>query len=224
MFIRHKDNAIFHINKHSHNSTICRLINVADSKDYLSNIGKARDQIKTESDSPIHKIMQQWSKTAVEKMKEAAPKSAPPGNLASSIGFKPIVEGSTLIIEFTADDYWDYVNSGVEGVRGSAGAIENKFGQTYSFKTEVPGRSMVDAFMGKGKQNWLASKGITSITYGGETYQLSTEADYRAAAFVFARAVKRKGIKPSNFVGSAINEDSIKQLENLLIEALIKLL
>lgn len=83
---------------------------------------------------------------------------------------------------------------------------------------------MVDSFMGKGKQNWLASKGINSLTYGGETYQLSTDADYRAAAFVFARAVKRNGIKPSNFVGSAINEESIKELEDLLIEALLKLL
>lgn len=195
---------------------------MADSKDYLSNIGKARDQIKTESDSPILNILKKWSEDSIATMKENTPSAS--GSLAASIGFKFGNEGGVLSIDFLADDYWDYVNSGVEGVRGSAGAIENKFGQTYSFKTEVPGRSMVDAFMGKGKQNWLASKGITSLTYGGETYQLSTEADYRAAAFVFARAVKRKGIKPSNFVGSAINEDSIKQLETLLIEALIKLL
>lgn len=196
---------------------------MADTYSYLTQIGKARDQIKTEYDSPIHKIMQAWSQTAIEKMKEAAPKSAPPGNLASSIGFKPIVEGSNLIIEFTADDYWDYVNSGVDGFNQSAGAVTNKFGSTYSFKSEIPGRSMVDSFLGKGKQNWLASKGITSLTYGGETYQLSTEADYRAAAFVFARAVKRKGIKPSDFVSSGINENSIKQLEELLIEAIANL-
>ena len=190
--------------------------------DYLNQIGKARDQIKTESGSPIHQIMKQWSEQAITTMKENAPKAS--GSLAASIGFKFGADGGVLTIDFTADDYWDYLNSGVDGVIGSAGAITNKFGNTYSFKSETPSRSMVDAFMGKGKQNWLASKGITSLTYGGETYQLQTDADYRAAAFVFARAVKRKGIKPSDFVGSAINDDGIKQLEELLIEAIANLL
>lgn len=195
---------------------------MADSKDYLKNIGKARDQVKTESDSPILNILKKWSEDSIATMKENTPTAS--GSLAASIGFKFGNEGGVFTIDFLADDYWDFVNSGVDGVRQSAGAITNKFGQTYSFKSEIPGRSMVDSFMGKGKQNWLASKGINSLTYGGETYQLSTDADYRAAAFVFARAVKRNGIKPSNFVGSAINEESIKELEDLLIEALLKLL
>lgn len=195
---------------------------MADSKDYLKQIGKSRDQIKTESDSPILNILKKWSEDSIATMKENTPTAS--GALAASIGFKFGNEGGVFTIDFLADDYWDFVNSGVDGVRQSAGAIPNKFGQTYSFKSEIPGRSMVDSFMGKGKQNWLASKGINSLTYGGETYQLSTEADYRAAAFVFARAVKRNGIKPSNFVGSAINEESIKELEDLLIEALLKLL
>lgn len=194
---------------------------MADSYSYLNQIGKAKDQVKTESDSPIHNILKQWSENAIAQMKANTPKGS--GALAASIGFKFGNDGGILTVDFTADDYWDFVNSGVDGVRQSAGAKTNKFGETYSFKSEVPGRAMVDAFMGKGKQNWLASKGITSLTYGGETYQLVTEADYRAAAFVFARAVKRKGIKPSSFVESGINEESIKQLEELLIDALTNL-
>lgn len=195
---------------------------MADSYSYLTQIGKARDQIKTESDSPIHNIMKAWSEQAIATMKQNTPKAS--GALAASIGFKFGVNGGVITIDFLADDYWDYVNSGVDGFSQSAGAVTNKFGSTYSFKSEIPGRSMVDSFLGKGKQNWLASKGITSLTYGGETYQLSSEADYRAAAFVFARAVKRHGIEPSNFVASGINEDSIKQLEELLIDALLNLL
>ena len=189
---------------------------------YLNTIGKARDLIKTESDSPIHQIMEQWSKEAIEKMKAKAPKGS--GALAASIGFNFGADGGVLSVEFTADDYWDYLNSGVDGFLTSSGATVNKFGQTYSFKSEVPGRAMMDAFIGKGKQNWLASKGITSLTYGGETYQLTTETDYEAAAFVFARAVKRKGIKPTNFVKAGVNEESIKQLEELLIDALVNIL
>ena len=193
-----------------------------NTKEYLAQYGNVRESIKTEADSFIHKIMGQWSKDAIATMKENTPTAS--GSLAASISFNFSNEEGAVIVNFTADDYWDFVNSGVDGVRQSAGAIQNKFGQTYSFKSEIPGRSMVDSFMGQGKQNWLASKGITSLSYGGETYQLTTEADYRAAAFVFARAVKRDGIKPSNFVGSAINEESIKELEDLLIDALLKLL
>ena len=158
----------------------------------------------------------------VKQMKKDAPKGS--GSLAASIGFKFGAKGGILTIDFLGDDYWDYVNSGVDGVRNSAGAISNKFGNTYTFKTEIPGRKMIDSFIGKGKQNWMASKGITSLTYGGETYQLQTESDYRAAAFVFARAVKRKGIKPSNFVGKSINEESLKELEELLIDAMVNLI
>ena len=189
--------------------------------DYLNHIGKVRESVKTESDNPIHQIMKQWSEQAIATMKDNAPKGS--GALAASIGFDFGADNGILTIDFLADDYWDFVNSGVDGFSRSSGAITNKFGSTYSFKSEVPGRAMIDSFIGKGKQNWLASKGITSLTYGGNTYQLSTEADYRAAAFVFARAVKRKGIEPSNFVGKAVNEESIKQLENLLIDALANL-
>lgn len=189
-----------------------------DTYSYLNEIGKIRDSVKTESDSPIHKIMKQWSEDAIALMKDNTPKAS--GRLAASISFDFKNDGGVVIVEFTADDYWDYVNSGVDGFSQSAGAVENKFGNTYSFKSAVPSRSMVDSLLGQDKRNWLASKGITSLTYGGKTYQLTTESDYRGAAFVFARAVKQKGIKPSNFVGKAVNEESISQLENLLMDAL----
>jgi len=190
--------------------------------EFAQTLGKAAETVKTESSNLLAMIMKQFAESNVAEMKTNTPKGS--GSLAASIGFKFGNDGGILTVDFLADDYWDYVNSGVDGVRGSAGAIPNKFGQTYSFKTEIPGRAMIDSFMGKGKQNWLASKGITSLTYGGETYQLTTESDYRAAAFVFARAVKRKGIKPSNFVGKSINEESLKELENLLIDAMVNLI
>lgn len=192
-----------------------------EALDYLDKIGRAREAVKTESANPLHQIMKVWSEQRIAEMKAGVQKAS--GTLAASIGFKFGATSGVLTIDFLADDYWDYLNSGVDGVRTNAGAIPNKFGSTYSFKSEVPSRSMVDSFMGKGKQNWLATKGITSLTYGNNTYQLSTDAEYRAAAYVFARAVKRKGIKPSNFVGNSITEDSIKFLENLLLDAMVNL-
>ena len=135
---------------------------MADSYSYLKEIGSKRSEIKLKSNSPIHRIMEKWSKTAVNTMKKNTPKAS--GALAASISFKFGNEDGIITVDFLADDYWDYVNSGVDGFIQSSGAIENKFGGTYSFKSEVPSRKMVDAFIGEGKRNWMASKGITSLS------------------------------------------------------------
>lgn len=198
-----------------------------DAYDYLKEIGKVRDQVKTESDSPIHKIMQDWSQTAIDKMKADTPKGS--GSLAASIAFKFGADGGVLTVEFTAEDYWDYVNSGVDGFSRSSGAIENKFGETYSFKNAWPSQSMVDSLLGKDKRSWFASKGINSYTWTDKkgkkhTQIMKDDDDYQALAYMFGIAIKQKGIKPSNFVASGINENSIKQLEELLIDALLNLL
>lgn len=201
---------------------------MADSKDYLKQIGKSRDQVKTESDSPILNILKKWSEDSIATMKENTPTAS--GSLAASIGFKFGNDGGVFTIDFLADDYWDFVNSGVDGFSRSAGAVDNKFGSTYSFKSAYPSQSMVDSLLGNGsKQNWFASKGITTYNYTDKegkkhSHPLVDEDDYQAAAYMIGIAIKQKGIKPSNFVGSAINEESIKELEDLLIEALLKLL
>ena len=191
------------------------------AKQDLSIFGKARDEVKTIADGPLAQIVADFVAKAIEEMKEAVPTSqADTGVLKQSIGFEFESEGQVLTYNFLAADYWDFVNSGVDGVQGSAGAITNVFGSTYSFKTLNPSPKMVDAFAGAGSmQNWLAAKGITSLTYGGKTKQLTTDADYRAAAYVFARAVKRKGIKPRPFINNALSEEKLIAFETALLDA-----
>src|SRR3989304_4858771 len=140
-----------------------------DSATFLQDIGNARESIKTDSNSPIHQIMNQFAREKADEMKKNVPKGN--GSLAASIGFKFGAAGGILTIDFLADDYWDYLNSGVDGVRNSAGAIPNKFGSTYQFKTEIPGRKMIDAFIGKGKQNRPAPTGKTAHKCGRERDQ-----------------------------------------------------
>lgn len=170
--------------------------------------------------------MQAWSQTAIEKMKADTPKGS--GALAASIDFDFGADGGVLTVDFLADDYWDYVNSGVDGFSNSAGAIKNKFGETYSFNSAYPSQKMVDSLLGKDKRSWFASKGINSYTWTDKegnkhTQIMKDDDDYQALAYMFGIAIKQKGIKPSNFVASGINENSIKQLEELLIEAIANL-
>ncbi len=189
--------------------------------EYLKQLGKAREDVKTVADTAVGKIAQAFAQQAVDQKKDEVPTSQPgTGALKQSIGVQFKAEDKVLSIEFLAEDYWDFVNSGVDGVQEGSGSIINQFGDTYSFKTLNPSKKMVDAFAGEGSmQNWLAAKGITSLTFGGETHQLTTDADFRGAAYVFARAVKRHGIKPTPFVNNALSEKNLEAFEQKLLDA-----
>jgi hypothetical protein len=188
---------------------------------YLEQIGKAKESVKQLADTPLGQAAASFANMAISDMKENVPTSQPgTGALKQSLGVEFEANGETLSIKFLADDYWDYVNSGVNGKLKSSGALINQFGSTYSFKTVNPSKKMVDAFAGVGgMQNWLAGKGITSLRYGGKTHPLRTNKDYRGAAYVFARAVKKKGIKPSGFVNEAFSEEKMKAFEEALLDA-----
>ena len=188
------------------------------SLDYLNQIGAAKDKVKQVADSAFGKIAQEFADTTIQDMKDGVPTAS--GTLKQSIVFTFKEEGPKIQINFLADDYWDFINSGVDGVQQSAGALLNQFGTSYSFKTLNPSKKMVDAFACTGSmQNWLAAKGITSLTYGGKTKQLVTDADYRGAAYVFARATKRHGIKPTPFVNNALSEEKLQAFEQALLDA-----
>lgn len=179
--------------------------------EHLQNIGKARDSVKTMADTEAGKFVQEWASKTVELMRENAPSAS--GTLKSSLGFSFEANGHIITINFLADDYWDYLNSGVDGVERSAGAITNQYGTTYSFKTINPSPKMVDAFKGSGKQNWMASKGITA-----------SDGNYDSLAYILARSTKRHGIEPSEFVNDALTEEKLKAFEEGLLNAFEKLI
>ena len=188
---------------------------------YLEQIGRAKEDVKTIADTAVGKVAQQFAEEALEQMKADVPTSqADTGNLKQSLGVEFKADGETISIQFLADNYWDFVNSGVDGVIEGSGAIVNQFGKIYSFKTLNPSRKMVDAFAGEGTmQNWLAAKGITSMTFDGKTKELVTDADFRSAAYVFARATKSHGIKPTPFINNALSEKKLQAFDEAIIDA-----
>lgn len=191
-------------------------------KEYLKQFGTEREEIRTSPNSILGQIAQQFAEDTIEQMKEDVQKAS--GQMASSIGFDIRFENGQFIIDFLADDYWDYLNSGVDGVQQSAGAIPNvKDGVVQSFKTLNPSPKMVEAFGGGANygrngeqgnmQNWMASKGI-----------IADDGDYNSLAYLLARATKRDGIEPSNFVNDAFSEQRIEKMEQLLLDKLNEIL
>lgn len=187
------------------------------SFDYLKQLGKAADELQTVGKSPLGEVARLFAKEAVDQMKAEVPKGN--GSLAASL--EPEFddnEAKKFIIKFLAEDYWDFVNSGVDGNKESSGAITNQFGVIYKFKTSNPSPSMVEAFGGGanyGKngeqgnmQNWMASKGL-----------IAENGDYNSLAYSIALMVKRFGIKPTPFMNNALSENKIQAFEQALLDA-----
>jgi hypothetical protein len=191
------------------------------SFDYLKTLGKAADELKTVGKSPLGEVARLYAKEAVDQMKTEVPKGN--GSLAASLTFEFEESEGQILIKFLADDYWDFINSGVDGINQASGAIINQFGDTYQFRTPNPSPSMVEAFGGGanyGKdgeqgnmQNWMASKGL-----------IAENGDYNSLAFAIAKSVKQKGIKSTPFMNNALSEDKIKEFENALLDAFEKIL
>jgi len=169
------------------------------TEEYLKQFGTAREQVRTTENSLLGQLVREFAEETIQEMKADVQKAS--GRMAASIGFDIEFEGEQFVVYFLADDYWDYLNSGVDGVEQSSGAIPNQEGVVQSFKTLNPSPSMVEAFGGGanyGKngeqgdmQNWMASKGI-----------IAEDGDYNSLAYLLARGTKRHGIKPSNFVNN----------------------
>lgn len=187
------------------------------SFDYLRQLGKAADELQTVGKSPLGEVARLFAQEAVDQMKTEVPKGN--GSLAASLTFEFEQSEGQILIKFLADDYWDFVNSGVNGTKQSSGAITNQFGDTYQFRTSNPSPSMVEAFGGGanyGKngeqgnmQNWMASKGL-----------IAENGDYNSLAFAIAKSVKQKGIKPTPFIDNALSENKIQAFEQALLNAL----
>lgn len=184
--------------------------------DYLKYLGEASEEIKKGGGSILAKVAFKFADESVDSMKQLVPKATM--TLENSLTYDYKEEDGKLIIYFLADDYWDFVNSGVEGVRQSAGSLTNQYGSVYQFKKENPSPSMVEAFGGGanyGKngeqgdmQNWMAIKGI-----------IADDGDYNSLAYSIALMVKRFGIKPTPFVDQAFDETKIRAFEEALLDA-----
>ncbi len=193
---------------------------------YLENIGKAKDMFRVTPNSPFESLMKDFAELqtalAVEELQKGNPPHYATGSLAQSITFR-ISLGDEIGIEFLMNDYWDYINEGVNGV-------QNNFGAPYSFKTLNPSPLMIDAFQGVGSlDGFIRAKNIHQLVYVNEFNEtivedLVTDDDFRRAAFVFARATKRDGIEGNNFINNVFNEEALDKFEQEILKAIAGIL
>lgn len=178
--------------------------------DFLKDTGKARDELRFKPNGRIEKVLGIWVSSKITEAKERLRESDRSVTQTLESSIRPEIESvdEKVIVEVLAEDYYDYINKGVSGVQRS-------FGSPYSFKSLGVGSDMVKSF-----QEFIKRRNIQSLTWnsneGQVTKILQTASDYKGAAYVLAKATKKRGIKPSYFMDETFTQESINELARRL--------
>ena len=170
-------------------------------------IGKAKEDLKPIPNTPLFNYLTTVATQIVSQLKTSARNQMGSNTiLEQSIGGGGVplvtVEGNNVKIEITANEYWKYVNDGVNGV------LTNR-GSEYSFRTLFPSRAMVDSL-----QRGARFKGL-SLPQGFK--------DYESYSYASAIKLKKEGIKPNHFVDNVLTPEFLEFIQKELAEELGKI-
>lgn len=138
------------------------------------------------------KYVIQQSRSNLTKGKKNASKE-----LYNSLGYEVSKSAESTSLAFNMADYGTFQDRGVSGT-------EKKYNTPYSYTTKMPPRKAFD--------KWIVRKGIAPRGKGGKF--LSRQ----SLQYLIARAVYKKGIKPSLFFTKPF-EAAFKRLPDDLVQA-----
>lgn len=184
-------------------------INYKVNSNYLKELGRSKEMLqKAPANTPVGKAVAQYVETSIIQMKDALTSAGrvSSGELQSSINAEIKTENEAVIVDFIFADYWDFVNEGVNG-------LTNNFGSPYSFSQIAKVPSSGGLTFPESIKRWITERGLEA-----------EDGNYEGLAWVIMQSVKRKGLRPSNFVNDVINDESIEALEESLLDAFEKMI
>jgi len=168
--------------------------------EYLQTLGRARQSLKTIASTPIGTVLSSFAQHQIDSMKSIQKRYAT-GSLNQSLSFQFGKDEDGISVEFLANDYWDFINSGVNG-------LMNNYGSPYSFAQYAKSVSSDGLNFKESIGLWIQSKGI-----------YAEDENYDGLAYVIMRAVKEKGIKPNHFLDDTFSDEALEQLEENIFKA-----
>lgn len=165
-----------------------------------------KDTIIKPAEDTIPAIAQKWLQERIDEAKQILAndgRNTTVGALSQSIvqGQFDLSEEGVVVMTVVAENYWKYINYGVNGTMVNQGS-------DMSFTTKAPPMSSM--------LNYIRDKAINQLTFGAKTINLDTPSKREGAAYVFAQAVKRKGIRKTPFIDDAFSDEQIDNLTKLL--------
>jgi hypothetical protein len=167
--------------------------------DQLRGIGKRVEDIK-KPETPLGSYIVDMGNQVVKRFQDAIAQTNGPNTLlAQSIQPLPVqISDTQITIQITANDYWDFINTGVNGIQRGRNSH-------YNFKTPLPSRDMVESL----KQG-MRFKGIAKP---------ASFKTWDSFAFAAGVNVKRYGIEGIGFYDKAISPEFIQKISKELAES-----
>jgi hypothetical protein len=162
--------------------------------------------------------IEKFLNTAADNLNKT--QSVTTGNLRNSLDFEIVSDRNGYTINFTALDYYKFVDKGVRG----AGASRKNNTSPYKFKFITPSKSHVTAI-----EKWIISNRLTATARdvnrygrtGRERKAIDPAKGRKTLAYIIARSIKRDGLYETGFWSDAF-EDTFKDFGVKMSEALGK--
>lgn len=162
--------------------------------------------------------IEKFLNTAADNLNKT--QSVTTGNLLDSLDFEIISDRNGYTINFTALDYYKFVD---KGVRGAGRSLKNST-SPYKFKYITPSKSHVTAI-----EKWIIRNRLTATARdvnkygrtGRERKAIDPTKGRQTLAYIIARSIKRDGLYETSFWSDAF-EDTFKDFGVKMSEALGK--
>lgn len=185
---------------------------MAGNVDILEQFGSImKSEIIEPAQNTIPAVASKWLDERIEHAKELLRQDGRvtlSGALSASIvqGQFDLSQEGRVILTVVAEDYWKYINYGVNGTEVSRGS-------SMSFTSKGPPRAAM--------LQYIKDKAITELAYTTREGQrivkpLNDEKSRNGAAYVFSQSVKRKGIRKTPFIDDAFSDEEVDRLTKLL--------
>ena len=154
----------------------------------------------------IDKILVDWTDELIQDMRADLRQKTKKGEraiLAAEIVPKFKAKGGSISMDLYLNDYYDFVDKGVNGIKGDVGS-------PYSYKYARPSMSHAKAVA-----QWITDAGIEFKGRGSNNWAKAR----LSAGYAMAMAAKRKGMKAKPFFDKNISEARIDDLAQRIADA-----
>lgn len=173
-------------------------------------------------DQQIAEVFRKWGKETALEFKEEAEAALRkagrknPNTISLEFDETITTNGTDVTLEIRAKrlgkpaKYWRAIEEG--RTPGKRQPPSNVFGKTWQDEQQIDPRVLLLKIQAK-KKNGLS---VPNRSFKKVKKGLNLESAYKSVAFMIARSIGRKGIKPKPFVGQVLNDGRIEDLRNLL--------